>query len=114
MRLAHRPVGELHSVGPRAVSRADGLDQVGAGKVEAAEVVGGDPGRQAGGDFAVVGGPPLGLAVVVRAVAPRQEAEAVGLEFHRIESLNCAPLFVEALAEIARDTLHAPGRPTAS
>ena len=47
-------------------------------------------------------------------VAARQEAEAVGLEFHRIESLNCAPLFVEALAEIARDTLHAPGRPTAS
>jgi ferrochelatase len=41
-------------------------------------------------------------------VAARQEAKAVGLEFRRIESLNCAPLFVEALASVARDTLPAP------
>jgi ferrochelatase len=41
-------------------------------------------------------------------VAARQEAEAVGLEFHRIESLNCASLFIEALAEVARETLRAP------
>jgi ferrochelatase len=38
-------------------------------------------------------------------VAARQEAESVGLEFHRIESLNCMPLFIEALADVARETL---------
>jgi ferrochelatase len=42
-------------------------------------------------------------------VAARQEAEAAGLEFHRIESLNCSPLFIEALAEIARETLQSSG-----
>ena len=38
-------------------------------------------------------------------VAAREEAESVGLEFHRIESLNCAPLFIDALADVARTTL---------
>src|SRR5206468_7938951 len=46
-------------------------------------------------------------------VAARQEAEAAGLEFHRIESLNCSPLFIEALAEIARDVLFPQQMPSA-
>jgi ferrochelatase len=46
-------------------------------------------------------------------VAARQEAEAAGLEFHRIESLNCSPLFIEALEDIARATLQPFGRPAA-
>ncbi len=38
-------------------------------------------------------------------VAAREEAEAAGLTFHRIESLNCAPRFIDALADVARRTL---------
>jgi ferrochelatase len=40
-------------------------------------------------------------------VAAREEAEEAGLTFHRIESLNCSPLFVDALASVARRTLGA-------
>ena len=38
-------------------------------------------------------------------VAAKQEAEANGIAFHRIESLNCSPLFIDALADIARAEL---------
>lgn len=38
-------------------------------------------------------------------VAAREEAEAHGIVFHRIESLNCAPPFIDALADIARSEL---------
>ncbi|MGH2352647.1 MAG: ferrochelatase, partial [Chloroflexota bacterium] len=38
-------------------------------------------------------------------VAAREEAEAAGLSFHRIESLNCAPRFIDALADVARTEL---------
>ena len=38
-------------------------------------------------------------------VAAREEAESAGLSFHRIESLNTMPLFVAALADVARRTL---------
>ncbi len=40
-------------------------------------------------------------------VAAREEAEAHGIAFHRIESLNCSPPFIEALADVARRTLDA-------
>jgi protoheme ferro-lyase len=40
-------------------------------------------------------------------VAARAEAEAAGLAFHRIESLNCSPAFIDALADIARAQLGA-------
>jgi ferrochelatase len=40
-------------------------------------------------------------------VAAREEAEEFGLTFHRIESLNCLPLFVDALAAVTRRTLGA-------
>ncbi len=38
-------------------------------------------------------------------VAAREEAAAAGLAFHRIESLNCDPQFIDALADVARRTL---------
>ena len=44
-------------------------------------------------------------------VAARGEAEAVGLEFRRIESLNTMPIFIEALADVARQTLASPPLP---
>jgi protoporphyrin/coproporphyrin ferrochelatase len=43
-------------------------------------------------------------------VAARQEAEEAGLAFHRIESLNTMPLFVDALADVARQTLEVESR----
>jgi ferrochelatase len=41
-------------------------------------------------------------------VAAREEAESAGLHFGRIESLNTMPLFVDALADVARQTLGLP------
>jgi ferrochelatase len=38
-------------------------------------------------------------------VAARDEAAAAGLVFNRIESLNFSPLFIDALAAVARRTL---------
>ncbi|MGH2483800.1 MAG: ferrochelatase, partial [Candidatus Limnocylindria bacterium] len=38
-------------------------------------------------------------------VAAREQAEACGLTFHRIESLNTDPGLLEALAAVARRTL---------
>ncbi|HEX2035429.1 MAG TPA: ferrochelatase [Chloroflexota bacterium] len=38
-------------------------------------------------------------------VAARAEAEAAGTEFHRIESLNLLPTFIQALADVARAEL---------
>ncbi len=46
-------------------------------------------------------------------VAARQEAEAAGLVFHRTESLNCSPLFIDALADIARRELSQTPSPVA-
>ncbi|HEV2121910.1 MAG TPA: ferrochelatase, partial [Chloroflexota bacterium] len=42
-------------------------------------------------------------------IAAREEAEEHGITFHRIESLNCSPTFIEALADIARATLGLQG-----
>jgi ferrochelatase len=44
-------------------------------------------------------------------VGARQQADAAGLEFARIESLNVMPLFIDALAAVARRTL-AQRKPT--
>ena len=41
-------------------------------------------------------------------VAAREEAESLGIEFHRIESLNLSPTFIEALAHVVDDTLREP------
>jgi protoporphyrin/coproporphyrin ferrochelatase len=38
-------------------------------------------------------------------IAAREEAEENGITFHRIESLNCSPPFIEALAGVARGEL---------
>lgn len=38
-------------------------------------------------------------------IAAREEAEEAGLTFHRIESLNCSPRFIDALADVARRTM---------
>ena len=38
-------------------------------------------------------------------VAAHEEATRVGLEFHRIESLNVSPTFIRALAEVADTTI---------
>ncbi|HET7768057.1 MAG TPA: ferrochelatase [Chloroflexota bacterium] len=38
-------------------------------------------------------------------VAAREQAEAHGIAFHRIESLNVSPTFIDALADVARDEL---------
>lgn len=45
-------------------------------------------------------------------VAARKQAEEGGLTFHRIESLNTHPLFMEALAHIAHGKLESAGDPT--
>ena len=42
------------------------------------------------------------------AIGAREQAEAAGLEFDRIESLNVAPRFVAALAAVAERTLNLP------
>lgn len=42
-------------------------------------------------------------------VAARQQAREAGLEFHRVESLNTSPVFLEALADIAARRLDPPG-----
>jgi ferrochelatase len=46
-------------------------------------------------------------------VAARAEAEAAGLTFARIESLNCLPAFIDALADVARQTLATLAPPAA-
>lgn len=38
-------------------------------------------------------------------VAAREQAEAHGIAFHRTESLNLSPAFIDALADVARDEL---------
>ena len=38
-------------------------------------------------------------------VAAREQAEAHGIAFHRIESLNLSPTFIDALADVAREEL---------
>ncbi len=38
-------------------------------------------------------------------VGAREQAEEHGIVFHRTQSLNTAPLFIEALAEVVEDTL---------
>ena len=38
-------------------------------------------------------------------VAAREQAEANGIAFHRIESLNLLPTFIDALASVARQTI---------
>jgi ferrochelatase len=43
-------------------------------------------------------------------VGAREQAEAAGMEFARIESLNTSPLFIKALAAVVKETL----RPTRS
>lgn len=48
-------------------------------------------------------------------VGAREQAEHYGLTFRRIESLNAGPALVEALAAVARSTLHSWGeRPPAA
>lgn len=44
-------------------------------------------------------------------VGAREQAEAAGLEFRRIESLNVSPRFMAALASVARRTFAAAGSP---
>jgi protoporphyrin/coproporphyrin ferrochelatase len=38
-------------------------------------------------------------------IGAREQAEAAGIEFARIESLNTSPLFIKALAAVVQDTL---------
>ncbi|HEY7347061.1 MAG TPA: ferrochelatase [Ktedonobacterales bacterium] len=38
-------------------------------------------------------------------IGAREQAEAAGIEFARIESLNTSPLFIKALAAVAQETL---------
>jgi ferrochelatase len=38
-------------------------------------------------------------------IAAREQAEAHGIAFHRTESLNLSPTFIDALADVARDEL---------
>src|SRR5436853_411474 len=94
-----------------ALPGADRLDQLDAGEVEPAEVVGGDAGRQAGGDLTVVRRPPLSLAVVVRAVAPGQEAETVAQAAQRAVRVGDAGLepAQRAGAHPAQDDPRLPG-----
>jgi len=42
-------------------------------------------------------------------IGAREQAEKAGIQFARIESLNTAPLFIKALAEVVRDALAGPG-----
>ena len=44
-------------------------------------------------------------------IGARQQAEAAGMAFARIESLNVSPTFIAALASIARETAAAPREP---
>lgn len=46
-------------------------------------------------------------------IAGRQEAEDAGMKFERIESLNCMPEFIEALAAVVRRELKATSTITA-
>ncbi len=39
-------------------------------------------------------------------IGARQQAEAHGIEFARIESLNTSPLFIKALAEVVKETMN--------
>jgi ferrochelatase len=41
-------------------------------------------------------------------IGAREQAEAAGMEFARIESLNTSPLFINALAAVVRETLDRP------
>jgi ferrochelatase len=41
-------------------------------------------------------------------VAAREDAERLGISFHRIESLNLAPKFIRALAEVALQVIESP------
>jgi ferrochelatase len=41
-------------------------------------------------------------------VAARDDAERLGISFHRIESLNLSPKFIRALAEVALDVVENP------
>jgi ferrochelatase len=41
-------------------------------------------------------------------IGAREQAEAAGMEFARIESLNTSPLFIKALAAVVDDTLEGP------
>lgn len=43
-------------------------------------------------------------------VAAREEAESAGLRFHRIELMNTAPAFIEALAQVVEETASTPRR----
>ena len=38
-------------------------------------------------------------------IAAREQAEARGIAFHRTESLNLSPAFIDALADVAREEL---------
>ncbi|HEX8733515.1 MAG TPA: ferrochelatase [Ktedonobacterales bacterium] len=38
-------------------------------------------------------------------VGAREQAEEHGINFHRTQSLNCLPLFIEALASVVEDTM---------
>lgn len=42
-------------------------------------------------------------------VAAREQAREAGLTFHRVESLNTSPVFLEALADVAARRLDPPG-----
>jgi ferrochelatase len=44
-------------------------------------------------------------------VAAREEAESLGIHFHRIESLNLSPTFIRALADVVNDMVR-EGQPT--
>src|SRR5690242_4831832 len=65
------------AVGAGAGPRGGDLGELRPVEAEGDAVVGGEPGRVALADEALVHRPPLGLAVVVRTRAPGQEAEAV-------------------------------------
>jgi protoporphyrin/coproporphyrin ferrochelatase len=44
-------------------------------------------------------------------VAAREDAERLGIEFHRTESLNLSPKFIRALAEVTLDLIDQPALP---
>jgi ferrochelatase len=41
-------------------------------------------------------------------IGAREQAEAHGIQFARIESLNTSPLFIKALAEVVKETMKTP------
>ena len=41
-------------------------------------------------------------------IGAREQAEAAGMEFARIDSLNASPLFIKALAAVVGETLDRP------